>query len=322
MQKNNVGSLVLIVVSVVLMFSWSFIADLFGGMSRPYVPSIVGILILLSAVLLYLGIRKSTIDFRGNIPVVLIFFFSGILGPTYLRAVSGNIFFHILGVVCIVSFILCFAYIISQIADLSFKDKVQVIGDNSKLYCLVFVVIFIVCVACGNMSIDSDVTTIGHVELDKAKVSIANGGKEHVGHWEQVGTGTNLGEVYDQKSPVVNQSIKFNLKNIGWEGQVDDAKLKQALKTDENATLENHKVIVKLYDSDGNYINKYGSVAKFKGQEFIINGSSAFDFDKQEMSNTDVKYVEVELILEDDSYSKSDPDYYQFYIISDRFEIK
>ena len=322
MQKNNVVSLVLIVVSAVLMFSWSFIADLFGGMSRPYVPSMVGILVLLSAVLLYFGIRKSTIDFRGNISVVLIFFFSGILGPIYLRAVSGNIFFHILGVVCIVSFILCFAYIISQIADLSFKDRMQIIGDNSKLYCLGFVVIFIVCVACGNMSIDSDVTTIGHVELDNAKVSIANGGKEHVGHWEQVGTGTNLGEVYDQKNPVVNQSIKFSLKNIGWEGQVDNAKLEQALKTDENGTLENHKVIVKLYDSGGNYINKYGSVAKFKGQEFIINGSSAFDFDKQEMSNTDVKYVEVELILEDDSYSKSDPDYYQFYIISDRFEIK
>ena len=81
MQKNNVVSLVLIVVSAVLMFSWSFIADLFGGMSRPYVPSMVGILVLLSAVLLYFGIRKSTIDFRGNISVVLIFFFSGILGP-------------------------------------------------------------------------------------------------------------------------------------------------------------------------------------------------------------------------------------------------
>lgn len=322
MQKNNVVSLVLIVVSAVLMFSWSFIADLFGGMSRPYVPSMVGILVLLSAVLLYFGIRKSTIDFRGNISVVLIFFFSGILGPIYLRAVSGNIFFHILGVVCIVSFILCFAYIISQIADLSFKDRMQIIGDNSKLYCLGFVVIFIVCVACGNMSIDSDVTTIGHVELDNAKVSIANEGKEHVGHWEQVGTGTNLGEVYDQKNPVVNQSIKFSLKNIGWEGQVDNAKLEQALKTDENGTLENHKVIVKLYDSGGNYINKYGSVAKLKGQELIINGSSAYDFDKQEMSNTDVKYVEVELILEDDSYSKSDPAYYQFHIISDRFEMK
>lgn len=330
MQKNNIVSLVLIVVSAVLMFSWNFIADLFGGMSRPYVPSIVGILILLSAVLLYLGIKKSMIDFRKNILVVLIFFFSGIFSSLYIRGVYNNIYLLILGVVCIVSFILCFAYIISQIADLSFKNKIQVIGDNSKFYCLGIIVIFIICVACSNMVINSDTTTIGHVELDKAQVSIVNGGTEHVGHWEQVGTGANLGEVYNQKSPYVNQSIIFNLKNISWEGQVDDAKLEQALKTDENGTLENHEVIIKLYDSDGNYINTYNSNAKLKGQEVIINntlyngmeGSNAFNFDKQKIDNNNVKYIEVELILENDSYSKNNPNYYNFHIISNRFEIK
>ena len=77
-------------------------------------------------------------------------------------------------------------------------------------------------------------------------------------------------------------------------------------------------------------INKYNSIPILKGQELIINntayygkeGNNALNFDKTEMDNTDVKYVEVELILENTNSSLNNPDYYIFDIISNRFEIK
>ena len=242
-----------------------------------------------------------------------------------------NIFMTILVIVLIISFVITLIYLISIFTgNSSIEDKMQFIGNHTKLFCLGIIVIFIVCIACSNMVQTESATTMGHVELDEAQVSIYNSGEEYVGHWELVGTGTNLGDAYQQKSPVVDQSIKLNLKDINWDGQVDDAKLEQALKTNEDGVLDNYKLTITLYDSDGNYINKYNSVPILKGQELIINntlfngdeGSNAFNFDKEKMDSTDVKYVEAELILENTNSTKNKPDYYLFDIISNRFEIK
>ena len=235
-----------------------------------------------------------------------------------------NIIWTILVIVLIISFLISLIYLISQFTNnFSIKDKMQIIGDNSKFFCLGIIVIFIICVACGNMFQSDSTTTIGHVELEEAQVLIFNNGAEYMGHWEQVGTGTNLGDVYKQKDPVVNQSIKFNLKDIDWERQVDNAKVKQALKTDDSGIPEGCEATIMLYDSEGNYINKYTTIPILNGEEVIINNTFAgTNFDKQEMNNTDVKYVEVELILENINSNINKPDYYKFDIISNRFEIK
>lgn len=326
MEKNNIG-LLLIICGIIMIFISAVISLILGGDSTPYVPSIQSVVILIGVILFFFGLKKSSFEIKENILIILILIGSAILLSIYIcngMLYKTNIIGTILVIVLFISFLISLIYLISQFTNtFSIKDKMQIIGDNSKFFCLGIIVIFIICGAGSNMLQTDLATTIGHVELEEAQVSIFNNGKEYMGHWEQVGTGANLGDVYKQKDPVVDQSIKFNFNDINWEGQVDDAKIKQALKTDYSELPNGCEATITLYDSEGNYINKYTTVPILKGQEVIINNTFAgTNFDVQEMSNTNVKYVEVELILENTNSTENKPDYFLFDIISNRFEIK
>lgn len=241
-----------------------------------------------------------------------------------------NIVRTILTIILVISFLVCLIYLIGEATNnSSIKNKFKVIGDNSGVCCIGIIIVFIIFVGIGNM-FQGDLTNMeGHVELDNAQFNwLGNGGKTETGYWVYESTGTPTGEKeYDYYGAKISQNISFNIKNIKWDSQIDEAKLNQALKPDNIGNIDG-KTIVTLYDKDGNYLNKYETVAKLVGDKVIIssdkNDSSSddgFSFDKDEMNSTDIKYLEVEIILKNDNATQNSPDYYSFDIKSDRYKL-
>ena len=327
MQKNNVVPLLLIVSSAVLMFSLYLIADLLGGMQRPYVPSIVMVMVLVAAVLLYLGIRKSTLDFRKNIFVVLIMFFSGILGSMYIFGGRfDNIYGVILVVVLIVAFLLCFAYIISQIADLSFRDNLKGIADKSHFFCLGIIVVFIACVFLANMAYDHIDYAVGHVELDEDKVTTVEGSIDN-GEWVYAGSYEPTGEKgFSIEYPSLKPKLKFNINDIEWDGEpgYDVDSLRDMLNGGHSTAK------IRLFNANGEVERTYETDAIIKGDDVIVNstvggGSKAYHEDDEipdiDLSYDNITYGTLELDVKHVGTHKNGDDNYGLIIVSNRFKV-
>lgn len=315
----------MVIVGILMILLSSVISELLGGFSTPYVPSIVALIILIGAIIFFYGLKKSSLDIRENIFIILILFFSALLSSIYLVNIKStfNIFELFRNVILVISCVISLIYVISQIKpDISLKNKLSFIGDKSKFCCLGIMVIFIILTCLGNMTLYDSVTTTGHVELEDSQFSIVdNGGKVETGRWVVAGTNATTKTEYEYYDPTVKSNIKFNIDDIEWDTPIDEDKFKKALSVDQNKNIEDQNTIIKLYDKDGNYMNKFESVPQLHGKEVIITTQIADSFDKAIMDKTDVKYIEVEMTLTNSHAHEKDPDYYNFVITSNKYEL-
>jgi hypothetical protein len=293
MKQEEIG-LVSIIAFIVMLLLTFIISNLLGGFHTPYVPSLAGILLLISFAILAYGIDKSLLGIRGNILIILILFFSAIFSLlSFLnKGYELNIYSLIIFIILVISTIICLAYLLSQFTDnVPLKDKLSVVGDKSSIFCIGLIVIFFACVFLSNSVPDPQ----GHVVLDSSEISIIEKAPDTVAADDY-----SEYEDYDESEDAqLMFDFKFNLDNVTWEDRSIDTSIIQ--KGINSGSVD---AVVYLYDDDGNCFEKVPSTLELDGNNVLIQRPQS----KTDLSyalENNVEFAVVHLIDEDTGFDIS-----------------